>query len=212
MFTFTDKKDAEEVMRKGPWFVMNHLLSLQCWFPEASVFEIDFSKVVFWVQIHNIPLGTMKVGEVIEVKDPRVGGVLLRTFIRVRVMVDVSKPLHTGCWVLRLDIPKMWVVFRHERLQDVYFKCGIVGHEQKWCDRESAVTVADSKTPKYGPALSAPPTKSLASIADENGRWRNFNKQSSSVQEVTTMEESSKTKPGNSKDDVTCQKGHDEER
>lgn len=216
MFTFKEKKDAVEVMKKGPWFVMNHLLSLQYWVPEASVHEIDFSKVSFWVQIHNMSLGTMntknavkimeKVGEVVEVEDPRVDGVLLRTFIRVRVYVDVLKPLPTGCWVPRLDLPKIWVVFKYERLQDVCFRCGIIGHEQKWCDREKVVTVANSNNPKYGPFLSAPPAKSLAEIVSAQGRWRMVNKQKSASQEEAAVDEGPQAQTGRCKDDVTFQK------
>lgn len=59
LFTFKDCRDTLEVMRKGPWFIMNQLLSIQRWIPEVFVFEVDFSLVPFWVQLHGMPFGTI---------------------------------------------------------------------------------------------------------------------------------------------------------
>lgn len=74
--------------------------------PEAAAYEIDFTIVPFWVQIHGMPLGTMtttnaakimsKMGEVLEVENPLVEGQLLITFLRVRINVDITKPLDVG--------------------------------------------------------------------------------------------------------------------
>lgn len=111
-------------MRKGPWYVMNHVVSLQYWIPEASVYELDFNRISVWVQIHGLPLGAMNVknatklmsvvGEVLDVEDPMVDGNLLRSFMRVRVCLNVNNPLPTGCWIPRKDMPKLWVFFRYE--------------------------------------------------------------------------------------------------
>lgn len=43
LFTFKDKMETVEVMQKRPWFVMNQLLNIQRWIPDASVFEINFA-------------------------------------------------------------------------------------------------------------------------------------------------------------------------
>ncbi|KAJ1394729.1 hypothetical protein SESBI_33979 [Sesbania bispinosa] len=59
LFTFQDKKEVLEVIKKGPWFVMGHILSLQSWVPQASVYELNFNKVSFWVQLHGLPLDMM---------------------------------------------------------------------------------------------------------------------------------------------------------
>lgn len=49
MITFMDGDMAKEVYNKSPWYVMNKLISLQFWNPKVSVFEVDYSKVQFWV-------------------------------------------------------------------------------------------------------------------------------------------------------------------
>lgn len=50
LFTFKEDLHARDVMKKAPWYVMNHLLSLQYWIPEDAIVELDFS-LPFWIQI-----------------------------------------------------------------------------------------------------------------------------------------------------------------
>ncbi|KAJ1417128.1 hypothetical protein SESBI_16815 [Sesbania bispinosa] len=59
MFTFQDKRKAKVVMAKGLWNVMGHLISLQYWVPQASVYEINYDLVSFWVKLHGMPLEFM---------------------------------------------------------------------------------------------------------------------------------------------------------
>lgn len=81
-----------------------------------AVSEIDFSKIPIWVQIHGLPMAAMTVtnagkimklvGNVLEVEDSMVDGVLLRSFMRVRVDFNTLRPLPTGCWIPRKNLPK----------------------------------------------------------------------------------------------------------
>lgn len=75
----------------------------------------------------------MKVGRVIEVEEPIVEGRVLRTFVRENVQLDITKPLPSGCWVPRKYLPKIWVIYKYERLQDLCFNYGIIGHKQRTC-------------------------------------------------------------------------------
>ncbi|KAL4299518.1 hypothetical protein AHAS_Ahas17G0108900 [Arachis hypogaea] len=80
----------------------------------------------FWVQIHglsleNINIETSRIIEdmmwiVIEVKDPMRNHVLMRTFLRVRVAVDIFKTLPTDFYITRDNLPNTWVHFKYERL------------------------------------------------------------------------------------------------
>lgn len=161
---------------------MGHLLSLQYWIPEVAVYEIEFSVVPFWVQLHGLPLGTMttknavklmeQLGEIVEVENPLIDGQLLRSFMRVRVQLDITQPLVTGCWVPRKDLPKVWIVFKYEKLMDVCFKCGVIGHEQKYCKKERAMSAFSTDVPKYGPALGVSLAKSLAEVVMEQKSWK----------------------------------------
>ncbi|KAJ1412390.1 hypothetical protein SESBI_20511 [Sesbania bispinosa] len=74
------KRKAKVVMTNGTWNVMGHLISLQHWVPQASVYEINYDLVPFWVQLHGMPLEYMttknvakiaaRLGEVQEVAHP----------------------------------------------------------------------------------------------------------------------------------------------
>lgn len=182
MFLFAEKQDTVEVIKKGPWYVMNYLLNLQRWIPEAAIFEINFDWVPFWVQIHGLPFGSLtttnaskilhQIGEVMEIEDPMVEGCLLRSFIRGWVKVNVTKPLLTGCWIPRKDLPNAWVAFRYEKLQSLCFKCGIIGHEQKDCNKDKIMAVINKNLPRFGAYVGAPPAKPLLTIMSEKWKWK----------------------------------------
>lgn len=79
-------------------------------------------------------------GVVIEIEDPWVNGKLIRTFVHAIVVINILNPLSTGCWVPRQNLLRIWVWIKYERLQDLCFNCGIMGHEQKNCKKEKVVS------------------------------------------------------------------------
>ncbi|KAJ1382553.1 hypothetical protein SESBI_44158 [Sesbania bispinosa] len=94
-----DKSFVQEVIQRGPWFVMGNIVSLQSWLPHASVYELDFTKISFWIQIHGLPLDMLNTTMLprsltVLVKFWKLrnlkwgGGRLLRTFIRPNTMQD----------------------------------------------------------------------------------------------------------------------------
>ncbi|KAJ1391355.1 Zinc knuckle CX2CX4HX4C [Sesbania bispinosa] len=183
LFTFSDRKEPLEILQKGPWFVMGHLLSLQCWLPQASVYELNFNRVSIWIQVHGLPLDMLNtknaakiinsIAEVVEVESPEMEGRLLRTFVRVRALIDIKKPITTGCWVPRRDLPRVWIILRYEKLQGLCFNCAIIGHEQRICSRDKAMPAIDKNSPKFSARLGVPPAKSIITIAREQGHWQN---------------------------------------
>lgn len=101
----------KEILQKGPWTAMNHMLCLQQWDPKVSVLEMEFSKIAVWVQVHGLPFGAMSIknaatimghiGEVVEIEDPIVEGIFLMSFLRVCVLINIQQPIPTGCWIPR---------------------------------------------------------------------------------------------------------------
>lgn len=182
MFTFPSEEATKRVMLKSPWSVMNYMLSLQQWDPDIAVTEVDFNKIPIWVQIHGLPFGAMTVinagkimkivGDIMEVENPMVDGVLLRSFMRVRINFDIQKPLPTGCWVPRKNMPKSWIMFRYEKLQGFCYSCGVIGHEQKDCRKTPVMTAICKEIQLYGANLSAPPAKAINLLIKEQQRGR----------------------------------------
>ncbi|KAJ1441005.1 Zinc knuckle CX2CX4HX4C [Sesbania bispinosa] len=109
-------------------------------------------------------------GEIVTIESPFLGDTLLRSFLRVRVMIDIRKPLITGFWLPRKHLPRAWISIRYQRLQGFCFTCGVLGHDFKKCNKEKVMALHDTSQPRYGLFLGVPPAKSMAAIAVENIR------------------------------------------
>ena len=104
LFAFELEVDAERVIQGEPRAFDRHLVVFERFDGYTYIQSLGFKKTVFWVQIHNIPfpLQTTEtafsigetIGSVIKPKD--LGEMLGANFMRVRVIVDVSKPLCKG--------------------------------------------------------------------------------------------------------------------
>ncbi|TXG58300.1 hypothetical protein EZV62_016129 [Acer yangbiense] len=105
---------------------------------------MSFNKVAFWVQIHNVPLLCMMVeigkflggiiGEVKDVDEEKSGDCVGK-YIRVRVIVNVDKPLRH---ILRVDVMRdgkeSTMLLRYERLLEHCYQCGRIGHVVWECE------------------------------------------------------------------------------
>lgn len=67
-------------------------------------------------------------------------------FIRVHVMVDVTKELKRGTYLRLGDGSKKWVAVTYERMALYCFLCGMVGHLEKKCPIRFAENFADPGT------------------------------------------------------------------
>lgn len=108
----------------------------------------------------------------IEIENPYVEGSFIRHFIRARVRLNFLEPLFSGCWVPRRNLPNIWMGVKYEKLQDMCFKCGIIGHEQRTCREEKVMSATDQDAPRYGQRMSVPPARELHEIMEEGERWR----------------------------------------
>ena len=141
-FKFGSKCQLEWVEKSGPWNFENNLLLLCRWRKGLTSKNICFSHSPFWVQIWGLPFENMvenfgreigsKIGKVLEV-DKRALQADQAKFLRVRVEVQLDKPLRRGGFVKNDENDRIWVDFRYERLPIFCYKCGILGHDDKHC-------------------------------------------------------------------------------
>jgi hypothetical protein len=56
-----------------------------------------------------------------------------KVIIKIKVHIDVQKPIPSGIHVGNPNDGSCWIDFRYEKLPLVCFKCGLVGHVEKLC-------------------------------------------------------------------------------
>ncbi|KAF7140564.1 hypothetical protein RHSIM_Rhsim06G0091800 [Rhododendron simsii] len=162
LFRFNDEEDRRSILRDAPWSVIGNLLVLKP-LPEGVVAsEMDFNTSPFWVQIHGLPVEKMTkvnaeiIGKrfacLLGIEAVSDGLLLQRSFLRVRVEVNISQPLPKGFWMRRKNPTgtDLWISYKYERLSDFCFACGRLGHENKNC---KFVTREEGLSSGYGPEL-----------------------------------------------------------
>lgn len=97
----------------------------------------------------------------------------------------------------------IWVIYKYERLQDLCFNCGVLGHEQHYCKIPRVISTYCSSIPKYDQHISTQPPRSIKAILNDHKRRygdktkdtakKFFNKQENTFK-ATGQHETSKNK------------------
>ncbi len=184
LIEFDDRSDLERVLLGEPWSYDKYLIAFQRVGDGEAVEDLQFKTVAFWVQIHNLPIMCMK-KTVAEMLGKSIGAVL-RTqeqdedsgsgrWMRVRVQVDISKPLIRGRRIGLANGGDGWASFQYERLPNFCYWCGIPTHGEKDCEAWLNTPEAEKdKEPEYGLWLRASPERVLRRVqVTVEGRSRN---------------------------------------
>ncbi|XP_031106836.1 uncharacterized protein LOC116011413 [Ipomoea triloba] len=144
LFRFFHEKDVLRVMEDGPWSFEQSLLILKRVVPPEVPESVNLNSTDFWVQIHSLPVGLRSeailsamgnfIGSLVKTDERNFDG-SMRSFFRIRVSINVTKPLRKG---MRLKVENGdWVMveFKYERLPTFCFLCGIIGHGEKFCPK-----------------------------------------------------------------------------
>nr|POE59914.1 hypothetical protein CFP56_39483 [Quercus suber] len=129
-FKFGSEYQLQWVEKNGPWNFENNLLLLCRWRRGLSSKNITFTHSPFWIQIWGLPFELMaeevcrdlgnSLGSFIET-DRRTGQSDQAKFMRVRVDLQLDKPLRRGAKIASVEGEKYWVSFRAQGS----FKTGI---------------------------------------------------------------------------------------
>ena len=142
LFSFDSSEDVDRILSGEPWSFDKSLVVLQRYNKLTPLKDLDFDKVSFWVQVHNIPIGYRSKSVAEEICESI--GVVDRSteaseceggnYVRVRVTLDVYQPLCRGRVIKVEGGEKVWVNFRYECLPNVCYWCGCFDHSDKDCD------------------------------------------------------------------------------
>jgi hypothetical protein len=134
-------EDQDRILLGNPWIFRNSWLIIKPWDRETEIQALDFTHVPVWVQLWGLPqhcktkmmgvslgslMGTVEESEFYEYPGKKV-------IIKIKVNINVHKPIPSGIHVGNLTDGNCWIDFRYEKLPLVCFKCGLVGHAEKLC-------------------------------------------------------------------------------
>lgn len=138
LFQFFHWKDVEKVLNGRPWCFDQWLLALQEMPKDIQPSDISIKFSPFWVRILNLPFGyrseqqikalASSIGEVLEVEDDMLD---IEAFRRVRVLLDISKPLRRFIKVRTHGDTVVTLSLKYERLPYFYFLCGFLNHTDR---------------------------------------------------------------------------------
>ncbi|KAL8507358.1 hypothetical protein ACS0TY_018053 [Phlomoides rotata] len=165
-FQFKSHRDLLEVKKREPWHFEKHLVLLKEITEEEQPSTIALHTIGIWVRLYDLLLAARsekyirsiasKCGEVLDIDINSAQG--FGRSIRVRVNLDVTKPLKTG------------IPLKFERLLSFCFLCGKMGHMKWECalvdDGSDILDIPDDKLP-FGNWIKASPAKK-ASMSSDN--------------------------------------------
>ncbi|KAH7850130.1 hypothetical protein Vadar_028349 [Vaccinium darrowii] len=168
-FVFGHEMDLLRVFAGSPWLYNNQLIVLQRWVEGVTPDEINFSYSPFWIQLRALPLEfmstdvgrRMKAGfrDIEDANIAQLSGNQGRC-VRVKVELDIRKPIPRGKKVYTADWKPIWLPFRYEKLPILCHYCGVVGHDDCACVvKHNEVKSGIVKETQYGGWLKASPAK-----------------------------------------------------
>ncbi|XP_042942846.1 uncharacterized protein LOC122277028 [Carya illinoinensis] len=140
---FDEPRDKVRVLHDGPWTFNKQLVLTKEFEGHLQAHEVSMTTADFWVRIHDLPMIACNeyvgkligdtLGKVIEV-DVDYDDLAWGEYMRVRLALDITKPLLRRKRISLGDHREYWVRFTYERLPDFCYQCGRLGHSHKECD------------------------------------------------------------------------------
>jgi 14-3-3 protein epsilon len=167
LFQFSHELDMEAVLQGGPWSFDNHMLIVERVRLGVQIENIPLHHVDFWVQVHNLPVGLMAervgiklanyIGSFVEY-DKNNKSSFWRQYMRLRVRIDVRRPLKKEKKIKNLGGEWCNVNFKYEKLGVFCFVCGKLGHSENKCEVRFAME-NDDGTREWSSDLRAEPRR-----------------------------------------------------
>lgn len=111
---FSLKDDYESILKKGPWFIGEHFLSIRPWEPNFCLASTNVTSVAVWIRLNELPIeyynpeALLQIGKSIgnELRvDSHTATEMRGRFARICVQVDLDKPLVTVVLIGKFEQP-----------------------------------------------------------------------------------------------------------
>lgn len=207
-FQFFHWRDKDKVMIGRPWCFKNSLIVMKEIEGDEQPEEVELNHLPFWVRVKKLPFNcrsvahvralTMGMGDILEFEEDVWG---LDRFRRVKIKLDVTKPLRRVKASVDKKGREVTVEFSYERLPFFFFACGVMGHSERDC---TMVSEEDKKKGlDWGMFLRASPRKSRGKEIEEIASLSSCKRSLF----VTKKMESSKTRSGATMTDLVALSG-----
>lgn len=143
VFKFFHDLDLQRVMDDGPWTFNQQVLLLKKLEEDDQLANMKLSELFIWLQVYDLPVGFNSeyihkaignyVGKFLGT-DPKNFQGLCKNYIRIKVGIDINRPLKSRMRMKKSGGDWLWLSFKYERLQSFCFFCGLIGHSEKFCE------------------------------------------------------------------------------
>lgn len=164
LFQFYHEVDVKRVMDGCPWSFNRRALVMSRLKEDKNPRCVELNSMDLWVQVYDLKAGFMTerilkevgnyIGQFVASGPGNFVGVW-RDYLRVRVAIDVTKPLKRRMKIRKTGDEWFWISFKYENLPTFCFICGILGHSEKFCSR-LFVTREQEIVKPYGDFMRAP--------------------------------------------------------
>ncbi|XP_019234545.1 PREDICTED: uncharacterized protein LOC109215004 [Nicotiana attenuata] len=138
LLKFQKEENKIHALQGGPWFVLNHFLSIRQWEPKFKASETKLTTSAVWLRLPELPtefydyqilqkLG-QKIGKFLSM-DTCTSSTTRRQYARLCVEVLLDQPLKT-----HLYIGHHKQIILYEGLNLLCINCGRMGHNQRTCN------------------------------------------------------------------------------
>ncbi|KAK9992831.1 hypothetical protein SO802_022534 [Lithocarpus litseifolius] len=180
---FYSKEDLERVIKRGPWFIGDHFLSLRPWEPFFKPSTANISLIAVWIRLNELPIELYET-EVLKEIGESIGKVLRidshtamearGRYARLCIQVDINKPLVNSILIGRFE-QNLHSVDTHNACEETDME----GHYGPWMMVSRRRYVQKGKRTDYGTVLG---TGSVGSSV-----WNSTNQLSPVFAEGTSM-------------------------
>ncbi|KAM6563556.1 hypothetical protein CsatB_023554 [Cannabis sativa] len=167
LFQFYHEIDIQAVIDGSPWTFNRIQLVFHRLKRGEDPRLIHLHKLDMWIQLHDLKYGFMSdwvvkhVGNYIGTyvkSDPKNFVRIWRDYLRVRVTIDIEKPLKRRKKLIKPNGDWIWTTFKYEHAPMFCFICGLIGHSEKFCPKRFEEHYDDSIR-MYGEWMKAPTRK-----------------------------------------------------
>lgn len=134
VFQFYHELDMKRVSSGSSWTFNIRALIIGRMHESDTPRSVNLNKLDLWVQVYDLQINLMservlkEVGNyVAEYVEANFTGVW-REYMRIRVIIDLSKPLKRRMKVRKSGGEWIWITFKYENLPTFYFICGFLEH------------------------------------------------------------------------------------